>query len=193
MPAARGHTHFGRAASTSACPGTTVGCTMPLMRHWGARRGAQDRERCLYRPEILRRACCCLRSQPGMSQGNLAAAGGGVAAFLPPRLLGSPPWLLLLPARLSGGHGAPFGLGARPAHPAACLAVGRRGDLAGFVSLRRCDFRANPACSVFPNPHLEGRSSIRIRVLPTHPVPCHLPSSPASPGALGGSGRRCLC
>lgn len=68
------------------------------------------------------------------------------------------------------------------AHPAAGLPLPRGGNLAGFVSLRRCDFRANPACSVFPNPHLEGRSHIRIRVLPTHPAPCHLPGSPASPG-----------
>lgn len=136
-------------------------------------------------------AAACAASQECHREIWLLQGGGG--CIPPSKAFGVPPWLLLLPALLSGGHGAPFGLGARPAHPAACLAVGRRGDLAGFVSLRRCDFRANPACSVFPNPHLEGRSSIRIRVLPTHPVPCHLPSSPASPGALGGSGRRCLC
>lgn len=120
-----------------------------------------------------------------MSHGNLAAAGG-VLHSSPGR--GS--LRLLLPARLSGAARRPpggvlgrgeAGCAPRPTQLPAFPPV-QRGDLAGFVSLRRCDFRANPACSVFPNPHLEGRSHIRIRVLPTHPVPCHLPSSPASPG-----------
>lgn len=108
-------------------------------------------------------------AQPARNVTRKSRRCGGSAAFLP-RPAGS----------LSPPYGTPGP--SASAHPAAGLPLPRGGNLAGFVSLRRCDFRANPACSVFPNPHLEGRSHIRIRVLPTHPVPCHLPGSPASPG-----------
>lgn len=85
------------------------------------------------------------------------------------------------------------GMSAWQAGPSRLPPLFRRGDLAGFVSQRRCDFRASPACSVSLNPHLEGRSRIRIRVLPTH---LSLPPSlaPQTAQALGGGGGRCcLC
>lgn len=113
-------------------------------------------------------------------------------------------WLLRgerrVPAR-SPGSLLPAPCQARPLRPGALgrarLPARPFGEgAAGFVSPRRCDSRASPACSVFPNPHLGGRRRIRIRVppppLPTRPAASHLPA-PQPARALGGGGRRRLC
>lgn len=111
-------------------------------------------------------------------------------------------WLLRgerrVPAR-SPGSLLPAPCQARPLRPGALgrarLPARPSGEgAAGFVSPRRCDSRASPACSVFPNPHLGGRRRIRIRVPPLLSPPAPLPATfplPSQPEpwvAVGGAG-----
>jgi len=133
-----------------------------------AARQRREPPACLRRPEMPSSPCgarFCPRSRPEMPEGEQTSL-------------------------LRGDHRVPAGT---PAPPACALQRGRWAEparpsgegSAGFVSPRRCDCGASPACSVFPDPHSGARRRIRIRV-PAAAVPVFI-----APVASGAGLTRC--